>query len=198
MNRRVDDMEDFRSIRESMEPVFVVSKTNGPVLVPCMNTILVKTSLIAANTWNPNHVSPDKMNLLMQSILDNGFCFPVVAIWDDDTGKFVVIDGFHRTTIGGPDWLDFDYIPVVVLAHDISKRMAATVQFNKARGVHQVDLDAEVIRALIEQGLGEPEIAQRLGMDLEAVHRYKQVTGIAELFKNTDYSMSWEIVEKDD
>jgi len=96
---------------------------------------------------------------------------------------------------------DFDtrsQLPVVVLPHDMSKRMAATVQFNKARGVHQVDLDADVVRSLIEQGVNEAEIAAKLGMDLEAVHRYKQITGVAELFRNTDYSMSWEIIEEPD
>jgi DNA invertase Pin-like site-specific DNA recombinase len=75
--------------------------------------------------------------------------------------------------------------------------MTATVQFNKARGVHQVDLDAEVIRALIEQGMGEEEIAAKLGIDEDTVHRYKQLTGIAELFKNTTYSTAWEMVEGD-
>jgi len=198
MTHFIETIEDFHRSRAAMEPVFITSKSRGPVLVPCCSTLLVRTDLIAANSYNPNFVPGDKMSLLMESILSNGFCFPVVAIWDEDQAKFVIIDGFHRTTIGGPEWLDFDYIPVVVLDHDISKRMAATVQFNKARGVHQVDLDAEVIRALIEQGLSEPEIAQRLGMDLEAVHRYKQVTGIAELFAAAEYSMSWEIEEHDD
>lgn len=192
---RIDTMEQFLAIRSSMVPVYIESKTHGRVLVPCANTILVRPALIVANSYNPNSVSSDKMELLKQSILDNGFAFPVVAIWDDDQQRFVVIDGFHRTTIGGPEWLDFDYVPVAALDHDITKRMAATVQFNKARGVHQVDLDAEVIRAMIEQGMDEPEIAQRLGMDLETIHRYKQVTGVAELFKNSSYSMSWEIVE---
>lgn len=195
---RIDTMEQFMETRKNLKPVYITSRTNGKVLVPCANTLLVRPNLIAGNSYNPNYVSSDKMALLEQSILDNGFCFPVVAIWDDDQQLFVVIDGFHRTTIGGPNWLDFDYVPVAVLEHDITQRMTATVQFNKARGVHQVDLDAEVIRALIEQGVEEPEIAQRLGIDLETVHRYKQVTGVAELFKNSDYSMSWEIQEAED
>jgi ParB-like chromosome segregation protein Spo0J len=195
---RVDTIDDFHAARGAMRPVTIRSRTRGEIPVPCCSTVLVRTDLIQANAYNPNSVSGDKMELLATSILDNGFCFPVVAIWDDEAAKFVIIDGFHRTTIGGPDWLDFDYLPVVVLPHDISKRMAATVQFNKARGVHQVDLDADVVRALIEQGMEEPEIAAKLGMDLEAVHRYKQITGIAELFANTEYSMSWEIAEQQD
>ena len=46
--------------------------------------------------------------------------------------------------------------------------------------------------------MSEPDIAQRLGIDMETIHRYKQLTGVAELFKNSDYSMSWEMVETDD
>lgn len=195
--QRIDTADDLRRAVAAAEPVYVTSRTRGRVLVPCCNTLLVRPALIVANGYNPNAVSADKMNLLCTSILDNGFCFPVVAIWDDEQERFVVIDGFHRTTIGSADWLDFDYIPLVILTHDISQRMAATIQFNKARGVHQVDLDADVIRALIEQGLTEEDVAARLGIDLETVHRYKQLTGIAELFRNADYSMAWEIKEVD-
>jgi len=89
-------------------------------------------------------------------------------------------------------------VPVAVLEHDAAQRMLATWQFNKARGSHEVDLDADLIRALIEQGMAEDEIANHLGIDLDTVHRYKQVTGIAELFKNADYSMSWEVMEVSD
>lgn len=192
---RIDTIEEFRAAIARLEPVFITSKTRGRVLVPCANTLLVKAELVVANSYNPNHVSDDKMRLLEQSIRDNGFCFPVVTIFDPEAERFVIIDGYHRRTISGEEWLDLDYVPVVVLDHDISKRMAATVQFNKARGVHQLDLDAEVIRALVEQGLSDEDIAQKLGMELEAVHRYKQVTGIASLFQNSEYSAAWEMVE---
>lgn len=194
----VDTWEDFERARGLCTPVYITSKRRGPVLVPCANTLLVRTELVIGNSYNPNSVPEDRMHVLMESILDNGFCFPIVAIWDDDRRLFVVIDGFHRRIIGGEEWLDFDYLPVVVLEHDIARRMIATMQFNKAKGVHQVDLDAEVIRALIEQGVAEEEIAQRLGLPLDTIHRYKQVTGVAELFRNAEWSLSWEIVEESD
>jgi ParB-like chromosome segregation protein Spo0J len=194
----VDTLEDWLRVRESLSPVYITSKTHGRVLVPCANTVLVKTSLVVGNVYNPNSVPADRLELLRQSILDNGFLFPVVAIWDDDLELFVIIDGFHRRLLSDDEWLGFDYIPVVVLAHDITRRMAATWQLNKAKGVHQVDLDAEVIRALIEQGVAEEEICQKLGIDLDTVHRYKQVTGVAELFARTAYSPAWGIEERED
>ena len=164
-----------------------------------MNTMLVRVELVLENLYNPNSVPPDKMALLQQSILDNGVCFPVVTIWDDEQQKFVVIDGAHRRMIHGPDWLDCDYIPLVVLSHGMSKRLAATWQFNKARGVHQVDLDAELIRRLGEQGLSDEQVAERLGVDVDTVFRYRQVAGIAEVIgAKAEWSMAWEMRKDDD
>jgi ParB-like chromosome segregation protein Spo0J len=192
---RVDTVEQLRASLAGLKPEVVQGK-NLVVSVPCMSTLLVRPCLVVANTYNPNAVPDDKLGLLRQSIVDNGFCFPIVTIWDPDLERLVIIDGFHRSLVGGAEWLGMEYLPVVVLAHDITRRMAATMQFNKARGVHQVDLDADLIRALLEQGLTEEQVAERIGLDLEAVHRYKQITGIAELFKNAEYSMAWEMEEE--
>lgn len=162
------------------------------IKIPCLNTKMVDIDLVQANNYNPNNVPKDKMELLKQSIIDNGMCFPVVTIWSPEDEKYIIIDGFHRYTVF-KDYLNQKELPIVVLEHDISQRMAATIQFNKARGVHQVDGDAEIVRSLIEQGLSEDEISQHLGIDLETIHRYKQLTGIVELFKNVEYSHSWEV-----
>lgn len=194
----IETIADYLALREQLTPVLLEGHHRQRIAIPCANTLVVRRELIQANTYNPNSVSGDKMELLRQSIVDNGFAFPIVTIYDPDLEKFVVIDGFHRYLISGPDWLDMAYVPIVVLEHDISQRMTATWQFNKARGVHQVDLDADLIRALIEQGLPEDQIAEHLGIDLDTVFRYKQVTGIAELFKNQPYSMAWGITEVDD
>lgn len=191
----IDSVKQFLELKETLKTAYITSKKYGKIPVPCANTILVSCELIIANNYNPNFVSKDKMNLLKRSIRDNGFCFPIVTIFDEIEEKFVVIDGFHRKSMGDKAWLDLDYIPLVFIDHDISDRMYATVQFNKARGVHQVDLDADVIKALIQQGKTEDEISIHLGIDLETIHRYKQLTGITELFKNTDYSMPWTTVE---
>lgn len=167
------------------------------IKIPCLEIKLVDRELLQANNYNPNAVPKDKMELLKQSIIDNGFCFPIVTIWDSEINKYIIIDGFHRYSICQPNWLDIKEVPIVVLEHDISKRMTATMQFNKARGVHQVDLDAEIIRALIEQGMSEIDICNHLKIDAETVHRYKSLTGIASIFKNAQYSNSWGIGEKE-
>lgn len=188
-------IETIEQYLSSRAPAVTIRAGRQKIAVPCASTLMVARGLVQANTYNPNSVPAEKMELLRVSILDNGFCFPIVTIFDPDSQKFIIIDGFHRYWISGPEWLGMEYVPVVVLDHGISKRMTATWQFNKARGVHQVDLDADLIRALIEQGMPEDEISTHLGIDLDTVFRYKQVAGIAELFKGAAYSMSWEMVE---
>lgn len=194
----IDTIEQYLEERRGSARVSQVGKHGLMIHIPCVSTLLVRRDLVQANTYNPNSVSDDKMELLRQSIVDNGFCFPIVTIYDPDLDKFVVIDGFHRYLISGPAWLGMEYVPVVVLEHDASRRMTATWQFNKARGVHQVDLDADLIRALIQQGVSDEDIAQHLGIDLDTVFRYKQITGIADLFKGQQYSMAWEMAEVSD
>ena len=174
-----------------------IQTKKGVVKLPCMAPVMVPVAKLQANNYNPNHVSDDNMELLLQSILDNGFCFPVVTIYDDILDKYIVIDGFHRYLIFR-DYLEAETIPVVVLDHDISQRMEATVQFNRARGVHQVELMGDLVQALVQQGASDEEISKHLGMDMEEVFRLKQITGIAELFKHQNYSKSWEMMEVDE
>jgi ParB-like chromosome segregation protein Spo0J len=183
-----------------MERVVMITEiqtVKGTVKLPCMTPIIVQIEKVKANTYNPNNVSDNNMQLLLQSILDNGFCFPIVTIYDDILDEYVIIDGFHRYLIFR-DYLKADCLPIVVLEHDIAQRMAATIQFNRARGVHQVELMGDLVRALVEQGLSDEEVAKYLGMELEEVFRLKTVTGIAELFKNQVYSKSWVMMEVDE
>lgn len=171
-----------------------IKTKKGEISLPVMTPILVPPELVQANNYNPNNVSKNNMELLEQSILDNGFTFAVVTVWDEELRKFVIVDGFHRDTIL-EFWFEAEKIPIIVLEHDIAKRMAATVQFNRARGVHQVELMGDLVQKLVEQGMQDEDIAKHLGMEYEEVFRLKQITGIAELFKNQSYSKSWKMIE---
>lgn len=175
----------------------MIETKKGKVKLPCLDVKVVDINKVQSNTYNPNTVADNNMKLLEESILANGFCFPVVTIYDPDLDKYIIIDGFHRYLIF-KDWLGAKQLPIVVLEHDVSQRMAATVQFNRARGVHQVELMGDLVKALVEQGVPDEDIAERLGMEIEEVFRLKQITGIAELFKKQIYSKAWEIMEVDE
>lgn len=171
-----------------------IATKRGEITLPLLDVRIVPIDQVQANNYNPNAVTTRNMELLEESIRTNGFCFAVVTIWDDDLEKFIIVDGFHRYLIFR-DYFEADEIPIIVLEHDIAKRMAATVQFNRARGVHQVELMGDLVQALVQQGVGDEEIATQLGMEVEEVYRLKQITGIAELFKNQIYSKSWVMQE---
>ena len=175
----------------------IIESKKGPINLPCMDVKIVDIDMVQSNTYNPNSVSSQNMDLLEESIMSNGFCFAVVTVWDPDIEKYIVVDGDHRY-MEFRDRLQTKQIPIIVLEHDITKRMEATVQFNRARGVHQVELMGDLVQALVEQGVPDEEIAQKLGMEIEEVFRLKQITGIAELFENQIYSKSWEMIEVED
>lgn len=154
---------------------------------------LVSIDEVYANDYNPNIVAAPEMNLLETSIIENGFCYPIAVIRDENN-KYCIVDGFHRYTVAKK--LNLKEIPIVVLKHDIVKRIAATVQFNRARGTHQVlDMSKIVIR-LVGEGKTDSEIAEMLGMDGDEVFRLKQLSGLKEAFKNKEFSKSWEEFEK--
>ena len=174
-----------------------IETKKGDVALPCLDVKVVDIEEVQANTYNPNHVSSLNMDLLETSILANGFCYPVVTCWDPEVEKYIIVDGFHRY-FEFLENLEAKQIPIIDLRLNPAQRMEATVQFNRARGVHQVELMGDLVKALVDQGVEDDEIAKKLGMELEEVFRLKQITGIAELFKNQIYSKSWEMQEVPD
>jgi ParB-like chromosome segregation protein Spo0J len=189
----INSIEDYLKWKSENKPVFIPSKKHGQIEIACVQTLLINRDLVQANNWNPNFVPREKMEQLEDSFLISGMCFPTVVFLNEEIGKFVISDGFHRNTMMGEQWFGCDYVPCVVRQYDENQRLVATMQFNKAKGTHAVDLDAELIRKLIEQGMTDEQIAHHFSMSVETVHRYKQLTGIAEIFKTSNYSMSWEM-----
>lgn len=182
---------------EITESPTVKMKNGEDLKLPVFTPIIVPAEAVIANNYNPNHVDPQNMKLLERSIVDNGFAFAIVTIWDDEQEKFVIVDGFHRYSIL-TDSLGCEEIPIIVLDQDMVSRISATVQFNRARGVHQVELMGDLVKSLFDHGADDEEIARQLGMELEEVFRLKQITGIAYLFRNQPYSKAWEMQEVDD
>jgi ParB-like chromosome segregation protein Spo0J len=138
------------------------------------------------NQWNPNKVNKPEMDLLEVSIRKSGFCFPLVVIKKSET-EYMIVDGFHRHLLAKK--LKMDYVPVVVLSETIDELMNATIRFNRAKGTHQIDRMSNIIKELIYLGVSDMEIAKNLGMDKDEVLRLKQNTGVADVFKNHQYSI---------
>jgi len=191
----IETAEQYEAHRQARQTVSLTNRFGDEILFTCMNTVIVARGMIQPNNYNPNSMPDQKKEDLQESIKLAGLAYGVSAWWDEDLGKFVIVDGFHRFLIMGYDFLGLSHVPIVPLDHlTAAQRLMATWLFNKARGFHQVDLDAELIRMLADQGMTDEEITM-LGIDEDTIHRYKQLTGIAELFKGAQYSMAWHMEE---
>ena len=83
-------------------------------------------------------------------------------------------------------------LPVSVINKPIEDRMASTIRHNRARGSHNIDLMSTIVAELVEMGKSNDWISKHLGMDPDEIVRLKQVTGLADLFKDEEFSRSWE------
>lgn len=177
-----------------MEPMKFIETNAGPVKMACLEVFLVPIEKVRPNDYNPNHVSDNNMELLKTSVLANGMCYAIPTAYDDDLEQYVIIDGFHRHLLF---WkmLGAKIVPIIDLQLTPAQRVEATVQFNRARGVHETELMGDLVRKLVDMGVPDEEIAKKLGMEMEEAYRLKQITGIADLFKNQEYSKAWEMKE---
>lgn len=158
----------------------------------------VKNPLVHANDYNPNSVAPPEMALLHRSIQADGYTQPIVSMPDPD-GRYEVIDGFHRHRVG-KECADIQsrvhgYLPLVQIRQsqtDRNDRMAATIRHNRARGEHRVESMADIVVELKRRFWSDEKIAKELGMEPDEVLRLTQVTGLAGLFADREFSEAWE------
>lgn len=168
------------------------------VQCPTLNVQLVPADKVIGNDYNPNKVAPPEMKLLKLSIKKDGVTMPVVVC---DTPEaeypYTVVDGFHRTTVIQTDKevnnTMHGYVPVSRLNKSIEDRITSTVRHNMARGTHQVELSAKLITMLKKHNWTNARIGLELGMDADEVLRLKQITGLAEAFRDQEFSKSWEV-----
>jgi hypothetical protein len=152
---------------------------------------------VVANDYNPNKVAPPEMELLEISIMNDGYTQPVVTF--PNNGKIEVVDGFHRTRVSKESKIVRErvkgYTPTVIIRKeqsDKNDRIASTIRHNRARGKHQVDAMSEIILELKNRNWKNERIARELGMDEEEILRLCQITGLQDIFKDDDFSKSWE------
>ena len=163
----------------------------------------VKAELVIANDYNPNTVAPPEMELLHTSIQEDGYTQPIVVYQHD--GIYEVVDGFHRNRVG-KEYKDIaerihGYLPVTIIndeRHDKADRIASTIRHNRARGKHRVEAMSDIVIELKRRNWSDNKIAKELGMDADEVLRLTQITGLAEMFADKDFSEAWEVDMLDD
>ena len=187
----VDDAVSF--LNEARQMLHEASPFNGE---PVDVVFWVKSDSVQANDYNPNSVAPPEMKLLEHSITEDGYTQPIVS-WQRDS-IYEVVDGFHRHRVGKESDLVrsrvLGYLPVVTINStrlDKGDRMAATIRHNRARGKHRVDAMSEIVVELKRRRWSDEKIGKELGMEADEVLRLTQVTGLAALFADSDFSEAW-------
>ena len=153
---------------------------------------------VVANDYNPNVVAPPEMRLLEISVGADGFTQPIVTFPND--GHREVVDGFHRNLVATRSKAIRErlrgYLPVTTIRTDRQSRedrIAATIRHNRARGHHQVADMSEIVVELSRRNWSDEKIGRELGMDPDEVLRLKQISGLAELFADQEFSEAWEV-----
>jgi ParB-like chromosome segregation protein Spo0J len=185
---KVEHINSLREFIHSLSPF-----NNEPV--DYVKWVLAEN--VIANDYNPNKVAPPEMELLEISIMNDGYTQPVVTF--PNNGKIEVVDGFHRTRVSKESKIVRErvkgYTPTVIIRKeqsDKNDRIASTIRHNRARGKHQVDAMSEIILELKNRNWKNERIARELGMDEEEILRLCQITGLQDIFKDDDFSKSWE------
>ena len=164
---------------------------------PVYNIQAIPIEHIHANAYNPNHVAPPEMKLLYESIKEDGYTMPIV-VYPLGDGEYEIVDGYHRYTTmllhrdiyereGGK-------LPCSIIDKDKSNRMASTIRHNRARGSHSIELMMNIVGELKKAGMSDAWIMKEIGMDADELLRFKQLSGLAELFRDRDYSQTTETI----
>lgn len=164
----------------------------------------VKTDAVVANDYNPNKVAPPEMELLKTSIQEDGFTQPIVT-FKNEADTFTVIDGFHRNRVGREveeiKAKLLGYLPVTVIRPDREgrcDRIASTIRHNRARGKHTIAGMTDIVVELRRRNWSNDKIARELGMDADEILRLCQISGLAEMFADREFSEAWEAAEYSD
>jgi ParB-like chromosome segregation protein Spo0J len=151
---------------------------------------------IRANSYNPNAGAPPEMKLLEISIWEDGYTMPVVCYYLPEEDIYEIVDGYHRYTTLKTSKRIFErengMLPVVVIDKNIEDRMASTIRHNRARGSHSIELMSNIVAELVNAGMSDAWILKHIGMDGDELLRLKQVTGLAALFKDKEFSEAWQ------
>jgi ParB-like chromosome segregation protein Spo0J len=188
---RIQALNSIREILHEASPF-----RNEPVDL----VLWVSFAEVFANDYNPNAVAPPEMALLAHSIQEDGYTQPIVTwVEENGTNRREVIDGFHRNLVGKEVPAVAErikgYLPVTTANQsrvERGDRIAATIRHNRARGKHRIDSMSEIVVELKRRNWSDKKIGKELGMEPDEVLRLAQISGLAEMFADKEFSEAWE------
>ena len=173
----------------------------GNFVSPAYGVRAVPIEKIVANSYNPNIMAPPEMRLLELSIWEDGYTMPCVCYYLEEDDLYEIVDGYHRYLVMKQSQRIYDrekgMLPVTVIEKDISNRMASTIRHNRARGMHNLELMTEIVTELVKSGMSDKWIMRNIVMDKNELLRFKQISGLAELFRDKEFGWSDDWSEED-
>lgn len=176
---------------------------------PVNKVFWIHRDRLTPNGYNPNVQHESAFELLIMSILEDGWTQPIVvtpiaatysdfeALIADISICFEIIDGYHRYLSSGKKevyCLTNGYVPIVIsIPRDRNSQKMSTIRHNRAKGTHTVLSMSEIVAALVADNVSMQEICSRLGMEREEVRRLTQRAGVPadSIFENTNWSKEW-------
>ena len=168
------------------------SEPDGEYRSPVYGVRAVPVEKVVANSYNPNVVAPPEMRLLELSIWEDRYMIPCVCYYDEANDRYELVDGYHRYLVLKTSKRIYErergLLPVAVIDKDLSDRMASTIRHNRARGTHNIELMSEIVAELTRAQMSDQWIMRHIGMERDELLRLKQITGLAELFADKEFS----------
>ena len=188
-----DEEEKIRALNRVREILHEVSPFKEE---PVDLVLWEKGENVSPNDYNPNVVHTEEWKLLLTSLRESRYAMGIVVHRSAD--GMTIVDGEHRwqAATQTPDIRHRlrGYVPVSVLGTKTeAERKAATVYFNRARGIHAIEGMGRIVRSMVAAGWDDVAISEALGMTSEELLRLKQVAGIAAHLASREYGRAWEI-----
>lgn len=184
-------MKIQRSTLEAEQVVLkkVSAKDRVSIQLQALNYVMLDPRDLKPNQYNPNKQEEAEFELLKLSIQKDGFTLPIVANKDN-----VIIDGEHRWRAALA--LGLKEVPVVPLDLDETRMKLSTIRHNKARGTHDVALEAMIFQDL-EKLMGAGFIMTELQVDKDSLDAILNFQSAPEDLAGEVYGDSWEPVKSD-
>ena len=159
---------------------------------PIDNIEWVERDMLTPNNYNPNKMTKYDFELLVISILEDGWTQPVIRNQNNE-----IVDGYHRWLASNDKRIrerDKGRVPVTTTnpTDKVSQQMS-TIRHNRAKGTHGVFKMSKIVGDMIKDEVPVQEIMRRLQMEEEEVVKLGISEGIPteKIFESHKFSKAW-------
>lgn len=144
----------------------------------------VSVDSVFPNAYNPNRQSDREFELLVKSMMEDGFTTPILVQKKTNT----IIDGEHRWRAA--HHIGLTEIPVVYVDMTEEQARISTLRHNRARGSEDIELSLKILKDLRSLGALDWAI-DSLNISDKELNAFLNDIPVPEIQANEEYSTSW-------